>query len=162
MWEYVQGIPDGTALGKGAKQAMIDMGLPPLKGLAPGMIEDAKNALNPGPLVQSVFGSGYPECELREFQVGDAYGRIRDPSTNEPWIDNPDSAYKQGDQYYQKRWVLKKYISRDEWASTPKTYNSDGTKMSEEFHNLTKPSRIIAIGILCIIGFCVLHKKNKH
>ena len=47
MWEYIQGVPDGSALGQKMKTTMAQMGLPPLRGLAPGMIEDMKRALDP-------------------------------------------------------------------------------------------------------------------
>jgi len=81
MWEYVQGITQGDALGNKIKNAMSEMGLPPLKGLAPGMIEDAENALNPAPLINALFGSGYPQCKQGSYSVGDAYCNIADPST---------------------------------------------------------------------------------
>jgi hypothetical protein len=76
MWYYMQGITQGDALGPKIKNVMAQMGLPPLQGLAPGMIEDAENALNPGPLINSVFGSGYPQCKQVTLQVGRSEERL--------------------------------------------------------------------------------------
>ena len=44
MSQYIQGIPKGDALGKKVQDAMQRMGLPGLRGLAPGMLEDAQGA----------------------------------------------------------------------------------------------------------------------
>lgn len=167
MYEYIQGIPDGNALGEKVKSVMDEMGLPALRGLAPGMIEDAKNALDPKPLINSLFGSGYPECVQVTLPVGDAYGRISDPDTGEPWISEPKDAFYEGGVYKQKRWIQKindkgmpVNLTRDEWVATPKTYNPDGTPISEGFTSfLEKPVTIVSIGILCIAAFIVLRKK---
>jgi hypothetical protein len=43
MWQYMSNIPDGDALGGGVQRAMSQLGLPGLKGLAPGMVEDLEN-----------------------------------------------------------------------------------------------------------------------
>lgn len=164
MWQYMEGITQGNALGDRVKNVMEQMGLPPLKGLAPGMIEDAENALNPSPLINTLFGSGYPQCKLATLPVGDAYGRIRDPDTGETWIDDPDSAISSGNGYVQKHWIQDTNsdgspinLTRDQWASTSKKYNFDGTSIqstTEGFSNiLTKPSTVISIGILCLLAF---------
>ncbi len=174
MWQYVQGITQGTALGQEVANVMAEMGLPPLKGLAPGMIEDAESALNPAPLLNALFGSGYPQCKQVTEPVGDAYGRISDPTTGEPWIADPETATNTGNGYVQTRWVQDTdaqgnliNLSRDQWAATPKTYNYDGTPTQaqqqkqqsiEAFQNfLTKPSSIAVIGTLCLIMFGTLH-----
>jgi len=166
MYEYIQGIPEGNALGDKVKKAMEDMGLPPLKGLAPGMIEDAENALNPVPLINSLFGSGYPECEQVTLQVGDAYGRISDPDTGEPWISEKDSAFYDGGIYKQTKWIQRKVngmpvnMTRDEWVATPKTYNPDGSPITEGFTPfLEKPGTVIVIGLLCLTAFAIIRKK---
>jgi hypothetical protein len=170
MWEYVQGIPEGDALGKTMKKAMSDMGLPPLKGLAPGMIEDMKNALDPAPLMNSLLGSGYPKCKKSgPLPVGDSYGRIQDPSTGEPWISDPSTAYRQGDIYVQEKWVIDTdakgnpiYLSRDEWVAEQKVYNKDGTpKKKEGFEVLSHPVTILSIGLLCFIAFGVLSRGGR-
>jgi hypothetical protein len=167
MYEYIQGIPEGNALGNKVKNVMEEMGLPPLKGLAPGMIEDVENALNPVPLINSLFGSGYPECELVSLPVGDAYGRISDPDTGESWISEPNTAFYENGIYKQRKWIQRKNskgmpinLNRDEWIATPKTYNPDGSPINEGFTTvLAKPATIIVIGILCITAFAVIRKK---
>jgi hypothetical protein len=168
MWQYVKGIPDGNALGDKMKKVMSDMGLPPLRGLAPGMIEDAENALNPAPLMNALFGSGYPRCKQVTMQVGDAYGRISDPDTGEVWISDPDTAVNNGNGYVQTRWIQDTdqqgnpiNLSRDQWSAAPKTFNSDGTPVNttEGFEaTLTKPSTIIVVGVLCLLALGFVKK----
>jgi uncharacterized membrane protein len=57
MWDYIQGIPDGSALGEKMKQTMAKMKLPPLRGLAPGMIEDMKRL---GAFDRAIIAVGSP------------------------------------------------------------------------------------------------------
>jgi hypothetical protein len=167
MWTYMQGIPEGDALGKGVKQAMADMGMPALKGLAPGMLEDAKNGLNPAPLMNSLLGSGYPQCKQVTLQVGDAYGRIKDDTTGEPWIADPETAKKRGDGlYYQTRWVQDTNsdgpvdLTRDEWIAAPKTYNADGTAITQGFEDMmTRPTTVIGVGILCLLAMAFVRRR---
>ncbi len=170
MWQYVQGITQGDALGEKIKMVMAEMGLPPLKGLAPGMIEDAENALDPQPLLNALFGSGYPQCKQVTLPVGDGYGRIMDPDTNEVWIDDPDSAVNNGGGYIQTKWVQDTdrqgnpiNLDRDIWVATPKTYNADGTPIAssatEAFQNImSKPATLAVVGILCIMAFGMIKK----
>lgn len=167
MWEYVKGIPDGNAFGDKLKNVMSEMGLPPLKGLAPGMIEDAKNALDPAPLMGALFGTGYPQCVMADLQVGDSYGNIRDQDTGEPWISDPNTAVKRGEMYYQKKWVLAKdkkgnpiNLDRDQWMSTPKTFNKDGTPIKKEgfVNKLANPGTVIVIGVLCVLAISFIKK----
>jgi len=169
MWHYMEGIPTGDALGKGVKQAMEDMGMPPLQGLAPGMIEDAKHALNPAPLMNAMFGSGYPQCKQVTRHVGDAYNRIQDPSTGDYWITDPDKASFNGSEYTQTHWVQDTYangnpinMDREQWEQTEKTYNPDGTpKTSSGFVNhISKPKHMIVIGILCLIAYGMLRRRR--
>lgn len=168
MWKYVQGITQGDALGQGTKRAMEEMGLPPLKGLAPGMIEDAENALNPAPLMNALFGSGYPQCKQVTMPVGDAYGRIEDPSTGEDWIGERDGLQSTNKGYVQTRWVQDTdrggnpvNLTRDRWVSETKTFNPDGSriKTNEAFKNmLTHPSTIIVVGVLCLLALGIIKK----
>jgi hypothetical protein len=169
MWHYMEGIPNGDALGKGVKKAMEDMGMPPLQGLAPGMIEDAKNALNPAPLMNAMFGSGYPQCKQVTRQVGDAYNRIQDPTTGDYWISDPNTVSFNGSQYTQTRWIQDTYrngnpinMDREQWEQTPKTYNSDGTpKSSSGFVNyISKPKHMIVIGVLCLIAYGMMRRRR--
>jgi hypothetical protein len=168
MWQYMKGITEGNALGDKLKMVMAEMGLPPLQGLAPGMIEDAENALNPSPLINAMFGSGYPQCKQVTLPVGDAYGRISDSDTGEMWISDPDTAVNTGNGYVQTRWVQDTdnqgnpiNLTRDQWSSAPKTFNKDGTAVqSEAFQGfMTKPSTVIVVGILCLLALGVVKRK---
>jgi hypothetical protein len=157
MWMYVNGIPKGDALGERTRFAMEKVGMPPLKGLAPGIIEDTRDALNPKPFINSLFGSGYPECEQATFSVGTSTGKIYkenlDGSQGEPLIDDPQSAIRQGNKWVQTKWIQKTakektpngliketpvYLDRDIWVSTPKTHNPDGTLKSDKSLTLIK------------------------
>ena len=66
MWMYNAGVPTGEALGKRVKDGLASAGLPGMRGLAPGILEDAQAALNPVPIVKALFGSGFPRCRLVE------------------------------------------------------------------------------------------------
>ena len=98
--------------------------------------------------------------------VGDAYGRIKDPDTGEDWIGNPETAVRNGNGYVQTRWIHdtdingnKINLSRDQWASTPKTFNPDGTPIKEGYeNNMTKPATIIIVAVLCIVAFGFIKK----
>lgn len=79
MYRYIEGIPQGTAMGEYVASALKDVGLPEMKGLAPGMIEDAKSALDPRDLFRAAFGDAYPDCVEATLPVGDIGGRIRNP-----------------------------------------------------------------------------------
>lgn len=167
MWTYMEGIPKGDALGAKVQQTMQEMGMPALRGLAPGMLEDVENGLNPAPLMKSLFGSGYPKCRQVTLPVGDAYGHIADPSTGESWISNPETAVKRGDGYVQTRWVqdldhLGKPIdmSRDEWVEEEKTMNPDGTPIAEGFETvMSKPATIITVGVLCLMAMAFVRRR---
>jgi hypothetical protein len=171
MHTYFKGIPEGNALGNKVKDAMAQMGLPPLKGLAPGMIEDAENGLNPMPLMNSLFGSGYPQCKQVTEMVGDLYGKIQGDD-GKYWIDNPQTAKIGSDGlYYQTTWVQDTdtngnpiTLTRDQWEAVPKTLNADGTTKTgtkiEGFGELLQsPVSIATIGVLSIIALSVLRTK---
>jgi hypothetical protein len=170
MYEYIQGITEGNALGDHVAEVMQEMGLPALKGLAPGMIEDAERALNPEPLMNSLFGSGYPQCVQMELPVGNSAGQIQSPD-GVNWISDPDSAYQKNGMYYQKQWVQATdngkingnpiNLNRSQWESTPKIYNFDGTPKSEGFQGyITHPASMITIGVLCILAYAVVVKRR--
>ena len=162
MWQYMQGITQGDALGEKLKMVMQEMGLPPLKGLAPGMIEDAENALNPSPLMNALFGSGYPQCKQVTLPVGDAYGNVMDPDTNEDWIGDSTGLQQTANGYVQTRWVQDTdrlgnpiNLTRDQWVAAQKTFNSDGTPIQtqEAFQNfMTRPATVITVGVLCLLA----------
>jgi hypothetical protein len=172
MWKYVQGIPEGDALGKSVQEELQRTGLPALRGLAPGMLEDVKNGLNPAPLMNAMFGSGYPKCERVTLPVGDTSGRIRDPSTGESWISDEGTAFQEDGIWKQTRWVQMVNakgnpfnMNRDEWESEEKTMNPDGSPV-EGFVDrvgdaLQHPAAAVVVGALCIAAFVVLRSGQK-
>lgn len=168
MWEYIQGIPDGSGMGKKVQQTMAEMGLPALRGLAPGMIEDATRALDPSPLIQSILGSGYPQCRQVTLSVGDAYGRIQDPDTGEKWISDPSTATFRNGRFIQTKWVQDKnpkteqpiQLSRDQWVATEKTHERDGRpKRREGFTSLQSPWVVVTLGVLCVLTFSLVRRR---
>jgi hypothetical protein len=130
------------------------------------MLEDVENGLNPAPLMNSLFGSGYPQCRQATLMVGDYEGHIADPSTGEPWISDPETATRDGDVYVQTRWIqdLNRFgkpisLTRDEWVAAAKTYNEDGTPKSEGFEQImSKPATIITVGVLCLLALAVVRR----
>jgi hypothetical protein len=124
MSMYINGIPKGDGFGQTVKDAMADMGLPGLRGLAPGMLEDTQSALNAKPILQAAFGNSYPVCEQVTLPVGDARGQIRDPKSGTLWIQgkvNTSSGIPTQTQWIQK--VVNGnpvFASSDEADATPK------------------------------------------
>jgi hypothetical protein len=138
MSAYTDNVPKGTALGTNIQRALASSGLPPLKGLAPGMIESAETALDPRPILSAVTNSGYPVCQQVQCPVGDVNGLLKNAAagpTDPPFIVDPVQ-YVNGVPT-QTRWVQaydntgnQITISKDEFVATPKCYNADGTYMS--------------------------------
>ena len=147
MWEYVQTIPTGAALGQKIKQAMRGVGLPQLRGMAPGILEDAQSALDPFPVINAVVGSGYPQCRLVKKQVGDFDGKIYNvdgvllvdpvgligsgngPYYQERWIQDrdvtgPNRPGENDDEHYARSDAIQ--LAYDEWDKTPKTHGENG------------------------------------
>jgi hypothetical protein len=133
MWVYFEGIPKGDALGKRFNDALTSVGYPKMQGLAPGIVEDAKAALNPTPLLQAAFGQVYPVCEKKRMRVGDSLGNTYDPNQKDK-DGTPTNIWIKGDIQYvggvptQERWIQKLnakgepiFISQKEWFDTPKT-----------------------------------------
>jgi len=132
MWEFVKTVPDGSALGEKLKTAIADVGLPQLRGMAPGILEDAKSALNPFPVINAVVGSGYPKCKLERNKIGDFDGKIY--NVDGELLVDPVGLIGSGDgPYYQERWVQEKdgggwpiQLPYDEWDKAPKTHKENG------------------------------------
>ena len=147
MWEYVQTIPTGAALGEKIKQALRGVGLPQLRGMAPGILEDAESALNPFPVINAVVGSGYPQCRLVRKKVGDFDGKIYNvdgvmlvdpegligsgngPYFQEHWIQDrdvtgPNKAGEEDDEHYARSDPIQ--LAYDEWDKAPKTHGENG------------------------------------
>ena len=170
MYQYFKGIPSGDTMGKKIQRDMEAMGLPPLKGLAPGMVEDAKEALNPFNLMNAMLGSGYPQCKKVREMVGDMYGHIQDPYDGTQWIEDPQTAVYNPSTgtYYQERWVLDEMVDKDTWKKTPKTLNPDGSprKKAEKSEvsgfigsEKTILSTVVVVGLLGLIAYGITRRR---
>jgi hypothetical protein len=147
MWEYVETIPNGSALGSNIQNAIADMGLPQLRGMAPGILEDAKAALDPSPILNAVAGSGYPQCRLMKLPVGDFDGRIT--NRDGKLLVDPNGLLKTRDgRFFQEQWIQDRIappvrrsgetdlafflrgkqvqLPYDEWNKQPKNYATNG------------------------------------
>jgi hypothetical protein len=125
MWQYVDSVPTGDALGERIKNGLNNMGYG-LRGLAPGIVEDAKEALNPKPLMDAVFGSGYPQCRFEMKPVGDQNGRYVNPASGKSYVENPESVQMINGVAHQGRWVLETNVTKAQWDAAPKTHCPDG------------------------------------
>jgi len=126
MWTYNQGVPTGEAPGKTFKKALEGAGFPAMRGLAPGIMEDAQTALNPIPIMNTIFGSGFPRCSYLEQEVGDQDGNTVSPDGKSSYVDNPETVYKRGSKSYQKRWTYDSDLTQAQWNAQKKDYCSDG------------------------------------
>jgi hypothetical protein len=126
MYSYIQGIPKGDALGKRVRNAMASSGLPALKGLGPGIIEDAKDALDPTPILNAAFGTGYPDCVQVELPVGDQFLQIKNPTTGKYYISEPQTAYQKGPIWVQRRWIQKLNAREEPIFLTKEQYDELG------------------------------------
>jgi hypothetical protein len=154
MSEYFDGVTKGDILGTHVAQGLASAGLPGLKGLAPGMLENARDALDPRPIFAAVTATGYPVCQQVTCPVGDTNGNIANPT-------DPSNPYILGQVEFvdglphQRRWV-QAYdstdsainITKDEFAATPKCYNADGTYMSPVGTGCgaTEPAALMTMG----------------
>ena len=140
MWTYIDNVPKGDLLGKRIGQAMQDMGLPGMRGLAPGILEDARDGLNPMPMFQAAIGSGYPKCKLVTKPVGDTNGRVVDPyDSNNVWIKG--KVENSGNGPTQTRWVQDTdsagnplFMAQTDYENDKKMFYPDGSRI-EGFEN---------------------------
>jgi len=159
MWEYVETIPTGNALGSKVKDAMSAMNLPLFRGMAPGMLEDAQSALNPFPVINAVVGSGYPQCKLVKKPVGDADGKIY--NVDGVLLVDPSGLIEEGGRYYQEHWIQDRNVTGqkrpgesddshfarsdpiqlgyDVWDSTPKIYGDNGCLLDPAGNDAPEP-----------------------
>ena len=131
MWEYVETIPTGGALGSKIKIAIRDMKLPQLRGMAPGILEDAQSALNPFPVINALVGSGYPQCILVKRKVGDYGGNIT--NVDGQLLVDPEGLIKQGSEYYQERWIQARQPIRARDGETPEEAYSRGDAIQLDY-----------------------------
>ena len=93
MWIYNEGIPTGNALGKRLADGLKSAGMPPMKGIAPGILEDVETALDPKPIMAAMFGSSTPICTYARLPVGDQNNTFKNTSTGSFYVDNPETVY---------------------------------------------------------------------
>ena len=137
MYEYINTVPNGLKgrVGDEVKRALgVDM-----RGLAPGIMEDAASALNPVPYFQAAMGSGYGRCKKVTMPVGDTAGAVQSRYTKgsdgqlAKWVEGP---YKLiGGKPNQTRWVFDSYISQEEYDAAPKTEKAGVVPETEGFSN---------------------------
>lgn len=173
MYQYIQGIPKGDALGKNVQDALRRMNLPGLRGLAPGMLEDSQEALNPMPLLGAVFGSGYPVCQEVELPVGNSQGVTGTTESPLGWIGNvnPKNISRRNGLAFQKAWIQSTdksgkpvTVSRELWEKTPKTHNTDGSAKKKEGFATYGGQQIIpylVIGAGLLLSFAVISSFQK-
>jgi hypothetical protein len=151
MHEYVDLIPTGMPGRVG--EEMKAMGLPQLKGLGPGIVEDAANSLNPLPILDAATRGGFPQCKQVTLPVGDIAGNLAsryDPK--KPWITEPTQAV--GGKPHQTRWVFDKWLSYEDYETTPKSITEGFTTFS------IKSSQTAAIALLiALLGGIYLTKQ---
>jgi hypothetical protein len=131
--DYFDGITKGDILGDHVAAALASTGLPALRGLAPGMLENARDALDPRPIISAVTGAGYPVCQQVQCPVGDYNGNVQNAfDATKPYIIDPVQYVNGGPK--QTRWVQALdstgapiTVSKDEFATAPKCYNANGT-----------------------------------
>lgn len=120
MSEYVSTIPKGDALEPSVQNLLRKGGLPPMRGLGPGILEDVKDTLNPQRLFTQLQSTSFAACKKVRLPVGDSKGQIRsseDPSN--VWIEG--SVQWVNGQPTQERWIFDRWISKEAWNAHPKT-----------------------------------------
>jgi hypothetical protein len=138
MSQYFDGVTKGNLLGQSVENALTSAGLPGMRGLAPGMLENARDALDPRPIFAAVTATGYPVCQQVACPVGDINGALSNPNDPGagPYIIDPTQPGP-GGLPAQTRWV-QAYdstgspinITKAEFTATPKCYNADGSYMT--------------------------------
>ncbi len=144
------------------RAALEGGGYPPLKGLGPAMIEDVKDALNPRPIIRTLFGSGYPRCKQVKKRIGTSLNRLYAMDENgqedksKPVVENPNDVIYDGETNEfgpvpkQLRWVLDTYVDRE-------TYEADQAAFAtkESFCGYNQMQQLIlgsTAGLLLIAG----------
>ena len=150
MYEYIDNIPKGLG-GRAGEEIQKTLGVK-LQGLAPGIVEDAANALNPMRLFNAATGTGYARCKKVTLPVGDDQGRIKSSYDGTVWIQGPIASYQNGIPQ-QTQWVYDADISQEEYEKTPKIegFSSEGPGV-----------QTIAAGVLLTalaVGFALLRAR---
>lgn len=146
MHEYVDTVPKPLP-GKVGREIENAFGVK-FQGLAPGIVQDAANALNPVPLFKAAMGSGYAKCKKVTLPVGDMNGKLVGYDGNR-WISDPVQMVN--GRPHQTRWIYDSDMTQDAYNATPKT---EGFSLN---------SSHIAAGVLCaslILGTMLVVKSK--
>lgn len=135
MWMYLDGVPKGNALGQRISDGLKSAGLPGMRGLAPGIMEDAQSALNPIPIVKTIFGTGFPQCRLETQPVGDQDGNIQNTGSGEYYVQDHETVFQQDGRSVQRRWAYDRDLTQDVWNKAPKTHCADGFRVGNHVGN---------------------------
>ena len=133
MWDYIDTTPQGNLLGKRVDASLQSMGLPRMRGLAPGILEDARDALNPMPIFNAAMGTGYPKCKQVTMEVGDMNGRIASAyDSSNVWIKG--AVDTSSGRPRQTRWIQDRdsrgnplFMSRVDFENDTKKFYPDGS-----------------------------------
>ena len=132
MYQYADTIPHGLP-GRLGAEIQNTLGAK-LRGLAPGMFEDAAKALNPMPMFNSMMNSGYARCRKVMLPVGDPEGNIQSPSTGEVWIDTAKEriTYPNG-KPHASHWIFDSWVTAEQYAKDRKVegFRSSGVGQSK-------------------------------
>jgi hypothetical protein len=156
MYHYVEGIPRGDAVGRNVSRALSEMGLPEMRGLAPGIIEDVQEATDPTKFVAALFGGAYPMCKKARMRVGDAKGRIKNDA-GEEWIKG-SVEYGNDGYYYQTHWIYDRGTTKKEYDCTPKLSGAslpDNCYYEEGFTDGKSRKYIGVIAAACIAAIII-------
>lgn len=149
MWVYINGMPKGDLFGKKVAEALRRLNLPNLQGLAPGILEDARDGLNPIPVANAVFGTGYAKCQQVELPVGDHFGRLKNIDGKE-MIRNafPGDIKLKSGRPFQKRFVFDKWLTKEDWdkENASAQFCPDGSQIANHDENDCKKPIIKAEG----------------
>jgi hypothetical protein len=138
MWIYINGIPKGDLFGKKVAESLRRLNLPNLQGLAPGILEDARDGLNPTPIANAVFGTGYAKCKEVTLPVGDHFGRLKNIDGKEmvrPAFPG-DIKFING-KPHQKRFVFDRWLTKEEWdqENVGASFCPDGSLIANHAEN---------------------------
>lgn len=134
MWVYINGIPKGDMFGQKVADALRRLNMPNLRGLAPGILEDARDGLNPVPIVNAVFGTGYAKCKEVTLPVGTHNGGLKNVD-GKLLINTP--TFNVGGRPHQKKFVFDKWLTKEEWDKENQSaeYCPDGSFIKDHNEN---------------------------
>ncbi len=158
MAEYVDTIPKGMPGRVG--EEMKNMGLPQLRGLGPGIVEDAATSLNPVPILDAAVRGGFAQCKKVQKPVGDFEGRLvsrYDPKN--VWIKGPIEMVD--GKPHQTRWVFDKWISAEEYDNTEKLGKKEGFQNTLFSLKTSQAAAVVLLGAL-VAGLYITRAYKAH